>query len=807
MSSNTSTTEHTNIFSSRRYFMNNLNSYHGECILKELCKILEKNSIVNTEQSLQMIMAEDAEPRRSAEVLPSYEIIGTVSNPNIKSIDNVTRIVSRKECLSQMLTCSTVILDISCNTEELQIAKDYIKLLKDFMEKESTLNGDHDESGDEGRSVSKQRYLILISTVMTWANTKPLDPDTPDLPFVETDFRKRKPHPNYKEHLNIENDVIGIARKYKSYIGALVVCCGMTYGGREDVLYYWFQKAWECEKLLPILGRGQNAVPIINVADLASIIYNLVIDFPKKLYILAVEQNVIKQRELIKPLGRLIGSGIFKCIPPEDAFLIPEVDQRTYDLMTLNLNMEPTFIVETMGLQWTSELTFAENVPALMKQFRKQRGLKPFKVIVYGPPIVGKTTLSKLICETYGLVYISKETVIQDVIDELTWRINYREEGEIAGLGLQTGEEDDIGTDDDADAENAEGALEADKRTLALLRSGRELSEDEILEYLRKRLLCHESMNRGWVLDGFPTSIAECDMLFQKGEEHDSDSDEVNDEPFDEDVDLYKNVLKKILPDIVVFLDATDDYICEKAMSLPEDNLRLDEEVILKRLSEFRTGNAIDVSPLNFFDELEIHPLVVSVKDHDDYSMKAPNAAVNLRMGRPCRYPKLLALIEAAEKREKEELEALRAKEDKAMIENERKLKKQREERMEYWTELYSIMREEEEAALAAAGEPMRNYLMNNIFPTLTPALLEVAKLRPDDPIDFLAEYLFKLNPTGKMLEPGFNLQAEKLLGRIKILDDALKDLDIKIDPLGTAEAEISKAESSKKKICLMSAL
>ena len=47
-------------------------------------------------------------------------------------------------------------------------------------------------------------------------------------------------------------------------------------------------------------------------------------------------------------------------------------------------------------------------------------------------------------------------------------------------------------------------------------------------------------------------------------------------------------------------------------------------------------------------------------------------------------------------------------------------------------------MRSEEEAALAVASEPMRNYLVQHIFPTLTPALLEVAKLRPEDPIDFL---------------------------------------------------------------------
>lgn len=67
------------------------------------------------------------------------------------------------------------------------------------------------------------------------------------------------------------------------------------------------------------------------------------------------------------------------------------------------------------------------------------------------------------------------------------------------------------------------------------------------------------------------------------------------------------------------------------------------------------------------------------------------------------------------------------------------------------------------------------------------------------------AEYLFKLNPNGKMLEPGYNLQAEQMLGRIKILDEALKNLDIKIDPLLPPEAEID--EEKKHVINPMSAL
>lgn len=79
-------------------------------------------------------------------------------------------------------------------------------------------------------------------------------------------------------------------------------------------------------------------------------------------------------------------------------------------------------------------------------------------------------------------------------------------------------------------------------------------------------------------------------------------------------------------------------------MRQPEGDSRLDEETVLKRLSDFRTGDARDITPLNFFDELDIHPLVVAIIDHTDYAMRAAYAAVTLRMGRPCRYRKLLGI-------------------------------------------------------------------------------------------------------------------------------------------------------------------
>lgn len=42
---------------------------------------------------------------------------------------------------------------------------------------------------------------------------------------------------------------------------------------------------------------------------------------------------------------------------------------------------------------------------------------------------------------------------------------------------------------------------------------------------------------------------------------------------------------------------------------------------------------------------------------------------------------------------------------------------------------------------------PLREYLMAQVIPSLTEGLIEVTKVRPEDPVDYLAEWLFKNNP------------------------------------------------------------
>lgn len=114
-----------------------------------------------------------------------------------------------------------------------------------------------------------KRHFILISTIMTWAFTVPLDPD---LPFTEADYRKRKPHPNYEKHMQCEREVLAVNKvaNLKNKLRTLIICCGITYGEEEGPLHYLFKMAWQNAPFLPIFDKGWNKIPLLHVRNLAA---------------------------------------------------------------------------------------------------------------------------------------------------------------------------------------------------------------------------------------------------------------------------------------------------------------------------------------------------------------------------------------------------------------------------------------------------------------------------------------------------------------------------------------------------------
>ncbi|RLN49237.1 hypothetical protein BBJ29_003883 [Phytophthora kernoviae] len=54
------------------------------------------------------------------------------------------------------------------------------------------------------------------------------------------------------------------------------------------------------------------------------------------------------------------------------------------------------------------------------------------------------------------------------------------------------------------------------------------------------------------------------------------------------------------------------------------------------------------------------------------------------------------------------------------------------------------LLQREEAELLETRAKPLRTYLMDTVLPALTEGMLEVVKVQPTDPIDYLAEFLFR---------------------------------------------------------------
>ena len=73
-------------------------------------------------------------------------------------------------------------------------------------------------------------------------------------------------------------------------------------------------------------------------------------------------------------------------------------------------------------------------------------------------------------------------------------------------------------------------------------------------------------------------------------------------------------------------MEAPDEFLRDRVMNLPEkliEGTHNTEEKLNKRLTIFRENNTEDVTVLNYFDELEVHPYVMGEQ------IKLPNKNVN----------------------------------------------------------------------------------------------------------------------------------------------------------------------------------
>lgn len=160
----------------------------------------------------------------------------------------------------------------------------------------------------------QQKTLILLSTVMTWANTpakykqegaeegaeeaeeEPEEAEgeageggEPELdangePIVkkkpvfykESDYHLRVPDERYQAIKTLETLAMSSV-KTQPRLTVHVLCTGIRYGLGENRLYELFKAAWlQNPRALSYQGKGDNLIPTIHIVDLARLVRRMV---------------------------------------------------------------------------------------------------------------------------------------------------------------------------------------------------------------------------------------------------------------------------------------------------------------------------------------------------------------------------------------------------------------------------------------------------------------------------------------------------------------------------------------------------
>ncbi|XP_055412193.1 adenylate kinase 7 isoform X4 [Bubalus kerabau] len=638
----------------QRVFINLLDSYSSRNIGKFL-----SNCVVGA--SLEEIMEEEEEDDENKSAMPeasmaklkegTFQIVGTVSKLDVPRPEFAVETycgISQEDLLLRLLECDVVIYNI---TENPQQAEEAIWAV-------SALN-------EETSHFEKRKVFILVSTVMTWARSKPLDPDDSEVPFTEEDYRRRKQHPNFLDHINAEKMVLKFGKNVRKF-ATYVVAAGLQYGMEGGILHAFFKLAWLGEvPALPVFGDGTNVIPAIHVLDLAGVIQNIIDHVPKLRYLVAVDESVHTLEDFVKCISKSTGPGKIQKVPKENAFLTKDLTQENIDHLLVNLRMEALFVKENFNIRWFAQAGFVENINSILKEYKQSRRLLPIKICILGPPAVGKSSIAEVLARYYKLHHIKLKDVISEAIAKLEAIITPKD---VIEGGEEEGEEEE-------EEDNVEDA-------------------QELLEGIK------ESMDQN--------------------------------------------------AEFVCSLDASDEFLKERVMNLPESivtGTHYSQDRFLRALSNYRDVNTEDETVLNYFDELEIHPVHIDVGRLEDAQNRLAIKQLIKEVGEPRNYG--LTDEEKAEEERKAAEERL-ARE--AMEEAEREHKEAVETaekiaRWEEWNKRLEEVKREERELLEAQSIPLRNYLMTYVMPTLMQGLNECCKVRPDDPVDFLAEYLFKNNP------------------------------------------------------------
>ncbi|EGZ14337.1 hypothetical protein PHYSODRAFT_317051 [Phytophthora sojae] len=635
-------------------------------------------------------------------------------------------------------------------------------------EKRGTTKGDEDANEGEGDSVKR---FIAVSSVLSWSKNAPFAASGAGAAHVEDDFKSRRPARKYADLKTTETQILSAHRT-----GELETCIVGADGGAQSQLQLIFREAWlnpNRPLLVPSLAaptQGRNLLPMISLYDLALLVFRV-----------AASPSSTTLRDVCRGVSTLLASGHVRdrddstsaADGEADALLLDEEEELVAPLQ-LHLRFDTSagamhsLVAPEEWRHYSRGLL--GNLAFFVDDFIHAMDLRPLRTVVLGAPRAGKALLGRRLARDSYLPYLSPTTLLNelfapenDAAPSLPTKVVQADPESDGGQQENDGEKQNE-VPEVSETRKLRDELQqwAPTLTSGSSENTHQLPKTALVALLRWKLRSAACRNQAYVLDGLPISASQAKLIIAPEPSGDGNPDGEGEGSGEAGENCNSGPVEAADGGEA----AGGDENAEGGTTAPA----VDIEAVLARLKPRRlvlAPNRVMVlqaprtlleipvfeKPKHTPDATEpkaegVEVLELSLRDdhayRDEAAFTAPVQRYMEQGGRAPRnfHPTRAELREqrrAAKKqaREAEIRAAQRTQEQDAQDEAAQQAKLAQER-----TRLELLQREEVEL-LETRAKPLRTYLMDTVLPALTEGMLEVVKVQPTDPIDYLAEFSF----------------------------------------------------------------